>query len=88
MLRGMAAQTEADGLGTFVHVASGAEVQILAMVDHRNTEAARELHGPAHDARIHHGRPSSEMATTPASFMDPMAASSSPALSLVMAPMG
>ena len=34
------------------------------------------------------GRPSSEMATTPAAFMDPMAESSSPALFLVMAPMG
>ena len=34
------------------------------------------------------GRPSSEMATAPAAFMAPMAASSSPALPLVMAPMG
>src|SRR5580658_6188649 len=34
------------------------------------------------------GSPSSEMATAPASFMPPMAASSSPALPLVMAPMG
>ena len=34
------------------------------------------------------GLPSSEMATMPAFFIDPMAASSSPALPLVMAPMG
>ena len=34
------------------------------------------------------GRPSSEMATTPAAFIDPMAANSSPALFLVIAPMG
>ncbi len=34
------------------------------------------------------GRPSSEMATAPAAFMAPMADSSSPALPLVMAPMG
>ena len=34
------------------------------------------------------GRPSSEMATAPAFFMDPIAASSSPALPLVIAPIG
>ena len=34
------------------------------------------------------GRPSSEMATMPASRMEPMAASSSPRLPFVMAPMG
>ena len=34
------------------------------------------------------GRPSSEMATTPACFIEPMAANSSPALPFVMAPMG
>ena len=34
------------------------------------------------------GRPSSEMATAPAAFMLPMAASSTPSLPFVMAPMG
>ena len=34
------------------------------------------------------GRPSSEIATAPAAFIAPMAASSSPALPLVMAPIG
>ena len=34
------------------------------------------------------GRPSSEIATAPACFMEPMAASSSPALPLVIAPIG
>ena len=34
------------------------------------------------------GFPSSEIATIPASFMDPMAANSSPRLPFVMAPMG
>ena len=34
------------------------------------------------------GRPSSEIATTPAAFIEPMAASSSPSLPLVMAPIG
>ncbi len=34
------------------------------------------------------GRPSSEIATAPASFIEPMAASSSPALPFVIAPIG
>jgi len=34
------------------------------------------------------GRPSSEIATIPACFIDPMSANSSPALFLVMAPIG
>ena len=38
----------------FVHVAAGAEIQILAMVDDGEIESARQFHGPPHHARIHH----------------------------------
>ena len=51
---GNAAQAEAHGFEALMHVAAGAEVQILAMVDHGDAEAAGELHGAAHHARVHH----------------------------------
>ena len=50
-----AAQSKAHALDAFVHVAAGAQVQILAMIDHREAEGARGFHGAAHDARIHDG---------------------------------
>jgi len=48
-----------------VHIAAGAQVQILAVLDDGQVVRARELHGAAHHAGVHHGRPSSEMATAP-----------------------
>ena len=50
-----AAQAEPDGLGSFVHVAAGAEVEIFAVLHDGQIVAARELHGAAHHARSHHG---------------------------------
>ena len=76
-------------LRAFVHVAAGAQIQILAVLDDR---ADRRLRANSMARRITRafitGRPSSEIATAPAAFIAPMAASSSPALPLVMAPMG
>ena len=37
-----------------MHVAARAQVQVLAMIDHRQIEGARRLHGAAHHARVHH----------------------------------
>jgi hypothetical protein len=73
----------------FVHVAARAQVQILAMIDHRQVEERAPTSMARRITRAFiTGRPSSEMATMPAARMEPMAASSSPALPLVMAPMG
>ena len=73
----------------FVHVAARAQIQIFAMIDHRQVErvartpwrgASRAHSSPAgHRRRSRRCRPSSST---------PIAASSSPALSLVIAPMG
>ena len=37
-----------------MHVAAGAQVQVLAMVDDGDVEALGILHCPAHDAGVHH----------------------------------
>jgi len=58
------------------------------MIDHQQVEGARKLQARRITRAFITGRPSSEMATTPAAFMESMADSSSPALFLVMAPMG
>ena len=50
-----AAQSKAHAFDAFVHVAAGAQMQVLAMIDHRKAEGARGFHGAAHDARVHHG---------------------------------
>ena len=38
----------------FVHVAAGAQVQVLAVIDDRQIERLRELHRAPHHARVHH----------------------------------
>src|SRR3984957_7382024 len=52
-----AAQSEAHAGDAFVHVAAGAQVQILAMIDYGEAEGASGFHGAAHDACVH-DRPS------------------------------
>ena len=52
---GNAAQAAAHGLEAFVHVAAGAEVEVLAVIDDGQVEGAGELHGAAHDAGVHDG---------------------------------
>ncbi len=39
----------------FMHVAAGAQVQVFAMLNERHIERAREFHGVAHHASVHHG---------------------------------
>ncbi|MEI9973226.1 MAG: hypothetical protein WDO73_14970 [Ignavibacteriota bacterium] len=38
-----------------MHIAAGAQVQILAVLDNRQVVRLGELHGAAHDARVHYG---------------------------------
>ena len=51
---GMPRRAEAHRFDAFMHVAARAEVEIFAVIDHRNIEGAREFHGAPHDARVHH----------------------------------
>ena len=54
---GDAAQSPAHRAGAFVHVAARAQVQVLAVLDDRQSVGAGELHGAAHDAGVHHRQP-------------------------------
>ena len=84
-----AAQAQPHGCHALVHVAARAEAKVLAVVDQRQVVGTRRTPWRgASRANLITGWPSSEMATAPAAFMAPMAASSSPALPLVMAPIG
>ena len=51
---GMPRKPQPHRLRALVHIAARAEAQVLAVVDHRQVVGARELHGAAHDARVHH----------------------------------
>ena len=52
---GDAAQAEAHALESFMHVAALAQVQILAMLDHRDVEGLCVFHRAAHHAGVHDG---------------------------------
>ena len=50
----MPPQPEPHRFGAFVHVAAGTQIQIFAMIDHRQIERARQFHRAAHHAGVHH----------------------------------
>ena len=71
-----------------MHVAACAQVQIFAVFNQRQiSDAANSIARRMTRAFIT-GLPSSEIATMPAFFIEAMDASSSPALSFVIAPIG
>ncbi len=51
--RGNAGQPQLGGDQAFVHAAAFRQMQILAMIDHREIERQRILHRPAHHQTVH-----------------------------------